>query len=201
MKLEKYMGCSQAARKLIKSDLVLKNAKIVNVFTDRVEEGNVAVKNGMIVGIGNYEGEEEIDLKGQYLTSGFIDAHLHLESTMVNPQVLISQAAQRGTTTFIVDPHEAANVSGCDGIDYLLDQTKNSPAHVYAMIASCVPSTEVDDNGCRLTARDMEKYLHNRRVLGLGEVMDFKAVIDGDPSMNAKLELHMSTSCGSGPWA
>ena len=168
MKLEKYIGCSQAARKLIKSDLVLKNAKIVNVFTDRVEEGNVAVKNGMIVGIGDYEGEEEIDL---------------------NPQVLISQAAQRGTTTFIVDPHEAANVSGCDGIDYLLDQTKNSPAHVYAMIASCVPSTEVDDNGCRLTARDMEKYLHNRRVLGLGEVMDYKAVIDGDPSMNAKLEL------------
>ena len=189
MKLEKYIGCSQAARKLIKSDLVLKNAKIVNVFTDRVEEGNVAVKNGMIVGIGDYEGEEEIDLKGQYLTSGFINAHLHLESTMVNPQVLISQAAQRGTTTFIVDPHEAANVSGCDGIDYLLDQTKNSPAHVYAMIASCVPSSEVDDNGYRLTARDMEKYLHNRRVLGLGEVMDYKAVIDGDPSMNAKLEL------------
>ncbi len=189
MKLEKYTGCSQAARKLIKADLVLKNAKIVNVFTDRVEEGNVAIKNGMIVGIGDYEGEEEIDLEGKYLTSGFIDAHLHLESTMVNPQVLISQAAQHGTTTFIVDPHEAANVSGRDGIDYILEQTKNSPAHVYVMVASCVPSTEFDDNGCRLTAREMEPYIHNRRVLGLGEVMDTMAVINGDPEMNAKLEL------------
>ncbi len=189
MKLEKYNGCSQAARKLIKSDLVLKNAKVVNVFTDRVEEGNIAIKNGMIVGIGDYQGEEEIDLKGQYVTSGFIDAHLHLESTMVNPQVLISQAAQHGTTTFIVDPHEAANVSGRDGIDYILEQTKNSPAHVYVMIASCVPATEIDDNGFRLTAKDMEPYIHNRRVLGLGEVMDTLAVINGDPGMNEKLEL------------
>ena len=189
MKLEKYLGCSQAARKLIKADLVLKNAKIVNVFTDRVEEGNIAIKNGMIVGIGDYAGEKEIDLEGQYVTSGFIDAHLHLESTMVNPQVLISQAAQHGTTTFIVDPHEAANVSGRDGIDYILDQTKNSPAHVYVMIASCVPSTEIDDNGCRLTAKEMEPYIRNRRVLGLGEVMDDMAVIKGDPEMNAKLEL------------
>ncbi|MDO5702500.1 MAG: adenine deaminase [Lachnospiraceae bacterium] len=189
MKLEKYTGCSRAARKQIKSDLVLKNAKIVNVFTDRVEEGNIAIKNGMIVGIGDYEGEEEIDVCGQYVTSGFIDAHLHLESTMVNPQVLITQAARHGTTTFIVDPHEAANVSGCDGIDYILDQTRKSPAHVYCMIASCVPATEIDDNGYRLTARDMEKYIYNRRVLGLGEVMDYKAVIEGDPSMNAKLEL------------
>ncbi|MBQ6384542.1 MAG: adenine deaminase, partial [Lachnospiraceae bacterium] len=198
MKLDKYIGCSQAARKLIKSDLVLKNAKIVNVFTDRVEEGSIAIKNGMIVGISRYNedgacendyaGTEEIDLKGQYVTSGFIDAHLHLESTMVNPQVLIAQAAQHGTTTFIVDPHEAANVSGRDGIDYLLRQTENSPAHVYCMIASCVPATEFDDNGYRLTAREMEPYLTNRRVLGLGEVMDTLAVINGDPEMNAKLE-------------
>ena len=199
MKLDKYIGCSQAARKLIKSDLVLKNAKVVNVFTDRVEEGSIAIKNGMIVGVSQYEkdgscpndyvGEKEIDLGGQYVTSGFIDAHLHLESTMVNPQVLIAQAAQHGTTTFIVDPHEAANVSGRDGIDYILKQTENSPAHVYVMIASCVPATEFDDNGFRLTAREMEEYLHNRRVLGLGEVMDTMAVINGDPEMNAKLEL------------
>lgn len=189
MKLEKYIGCSQAARKLIKADLVLKNAKIVNVFTDRVEEGNVAIKNGMIVGIGDFEGEEEIDLHGQYLTSGFINAHLHLESTMVNPQVLIAEAAQHGTTTFMVDPHEAANVSGTDGIDYLLEQTKNSPAHVYVMMASCVPATSIDDNGFTLTAKEMEPYLSNRRVLGLGEVMDCMAVIGGDPSMNEKLEI------------
>ncbi|MDO4619219.1 MAG: adenine deaminase [Lachnospiraceae bacterium] len=189
MKLEKYVGCSRAAQKLEKADLVLKNAKIVNVFTDRVEEGNVAIKNGMIVGIGDYEGEEEIDLHGQYLTSGFIDAHLHLESTMVNPQVLIAQAAQHGTTTFMVDPHEAANVSGTDGVDYLLDQTSDSPAHVYVMMASCVPATPVDDNGFTLTAEKMAPYLKNRRVLGLGEVMDCYSVIGGDAAMNEKLEL------------
>lgn len=189
MRLEKYIGCSKAARKLIKADLVLKNASIVNVFTDRVEKGNIAIKNGLIVGIGDFEGEEELDVKGQYVTSGFIDAHLHLESTMVNPQELIAQAAKHGTTTFIVDPHEAANVSGRDGIDYILNQTKYSPAHVYVMIASCVPATSLDDNGVRLSARDMEYYLHNRRVLGLGEVMDTQAVINGDPEMNAKFEL------------
>lgn len=190
MKLEKYMGCSRAARRLEKSDLVLKNAKIVNVFTDRVEEGNVAIKNGMIVGIGDeFEGIEEIDLEGQYLTSGFIDAHLHLESTLVNPQVLIARAAMHGTTTFMVDPHEAANVSGTKGVDYILEQTKNSPAHVYVMMASCVPATSIDDSGEILTAKEMEPYLKNRRVLGLGEVMDVKAVIDCEPGMNAKLEL------------
>ena len=189
MELEKYIGCSEASRKRIPADLVLKNASIVNVFTDRVEKGNIAIKNGMIVGIGDYTGLEEIDCRGQYVTSGFINAHLHLESTMVNPQVLIAQAAMHGTTTFIVDPHEAANVSGRDGIDYILDQTRHSPAHVYVMIASCVPATPIDDNGFRLTAREMEPYIHNRRVLGLGEVMDTQSVINGDPEMNAKIQL------------
>lgn len=190
MKLEKYIGCSEAARGLRKADIVLKNCRIVNVFTDRVEEGNIAITNGMIVGIGDdYEGEQEIDLQDQYVTSGFIDAHLHLESTLVNPQVLISKAVRHGTTTFMVDPHEAANVSGTEGIDYLLDQTKNCPAHVYVMIASCVPATAIDDNGFTLTAKEMKKYLNNRRVLGLGEVMDCMAVINGDPAMNEKLEL------------
>ena len=202
MELEKYIACSKASRKLIKADLVLKNASIVNVFTDRVEPGNIAIKNGMIVGIGDgYSGEEELDIHGQYVTSGFINAHLHLESTMVNPQVLIAQAAMHGTTTFIVDPHEAANVSGKDGIDYILEQTKYSPAHVYVMIASCVPATEIDDNGCRLTAREMEAYVRNRRVLGLGEVMDTQAVINGDPEMNAKIQLFDGKiKDGHAPW-
>ena len=189
MELNKYLACSRAARKLVPADLVLRNAKIVNVFTDRVEEGNIAITRGMIVGIGDYQGKEEIDLQGQYVTSGFIDAHLHLESTLVNPQVLISKAEAHGTTTFIVDPHEVANVAGPDGIDYLLSQTESLPAHVYVMIASCVPATPIDDNGYRLTAIEMKKYLSNHRVLGLGEVMDCMSVINGDPYMNEKLEL------------
>lgn len=189
MKRDKYIKCSRAARKLEPADLVLKNAKIVNVFTDRVEEGNIAITNGMIVGIGDFEGIQEIDIGGQYVTSGFIDAHLHLESTLVNPQVLISKAEEHGTTTFIVDPHEVANVAGTDGIDYLLSQTENVPAHVYVMIASCVPATPIDDNGCTLTAGDMIPYLRHKRVLGLGEVMDCASVINGDPWMSEKLEL------------
>lgn len=189
MRLEKYLPCSRAAQKLIKADLLLKNAKIVNVFTDRVEEGNIAITNGIIVGIGDFEAEKVIDLKGMYVTPGFTDAHLHLESTLVNPQELISQAVLHGTTTFIVDPHEAANVSGTDGIDYILEQTRDCPAHVFIMMASCVPATSIEDNGFILTAREMAPYLKNYRVLGLGEVMDCMAVINGDVSMNEKIEL------------
>ncbi|MBR6328796.1 MAG: adenine deaminase [Lachnospiraceae bacterium] len=186
---EKYIACSQAARKLIKADLVLKNASIVNVFTDRVEKGDIAIKDGTVVGIGEYEGEEELDVSGKYVTPGFINAHLHLESTMVNPQVMIAEAAKHGTTTFIVDPHEAANVSGCDGIDYLLDQTENCPANVCFMIASCVPATPIDDNGVKLMAKDMKCYADNPRILGLGEVMDTRSVIDGDLDMYDKFVL------------
>ena len=189
MKLQKYNSCSRAARHLEPADILLKNAKIVNVFTDRVEEGNVAIKEGMIVGIGDYDADQVIDLNGAYLTSGFIDAHLHLESTLVNPQVLISRAAMHGTTTFIVDPHEAANVSGPEGIRYILDQTEDSPAHVYVMMPSCVPATPIDDNGVIMDAQTIKPFLSHRRVLGLGEVMDYISVIQGDPAMNEKLEL------------
>ena len=122
-----------------KADLVLKNLKLVDVFTGEIVESNVAVK----------------DLGGRYLAPGYIDAHLHLESTMVTPNELVCTAAKHGTTTFIVDPHEAANVSGAAGIDYILNQTEKSPANVYVMMPSCVPSTSVDDNGCVFSANDM----------------------------------------------
>ena len=130
------------------ADLVLKNLKLVDVFTGEIVESNVAVKDGLIAGVSRrYRGKKEIDLGGKYLAPGFIDAHLHLESTMVTPNELVSTAARFGTTTFIVDPHEAANVSGAAGIDYILDQTEKSPANVYVMMPSCVPATHVDDNG------------------------------------------------------
>lgn len=190
MEIAKYRRCSQAARGLIKSDLILRNAKIVNVFTNRVEPGSIAIKDGMIVGIGeDFEAEEEIDLQGRYLTSGFINAHLHLESTLINPQHLIVQAAKHGTTTFIVDPHEAANVCGRAGIDYLMKETEGSPAHVCFMIASCVPASPIDDNGATLLAEDMIDYMDDERVLGLGEVMSVPEVINADPDMYAKLLL------------
>lgn len=173
-----------------KADLVLKNARIVDVFTEEIHKADLAVCEGRIAGIGSfYEGKEEIDLGGKYVLPGFIDAHLHLESTMVAPNELVTAAALSGTTTFIVDPHEAANVSGTAGIDYILDQTADSPANVYVMLPSCVPATGFDDNGCTLTAAKMKPYLQNPRVLGLGEVMDAPGVIGADKKMHEKLEL------------
>ena len=172
------------------ADLVLKNLKLVDVFTGEIVESNVAVKDGLIAGVSrSYRGKKEIDLNGQYLAPGFIDAHLHLESTMVTPNELVTAAALRGTTTFIVDPHEAANVSGAAGIDYILKQTEYSPANVYVMMPSCVPATQVDDNGGIFSANDMYPYLGNPRILGLGEVMDDPAVIRGDENMFSKLAL------------
>ena len=189
MELQKYQKCSKVTRGLRKAEFVLKNARIVNVFTREILEGDIAIQDGMIVGIGNYQGEEETDLGGRYVCPGFIDSHLHLESTLVTPGELVRQAAQCGTTTFIVDPHESANVSGTDGIDYILDQTEDAPANVYVMMPSCVPATHVDDNGCILTAGKMKGYLEHPRILGLGEVMDAPSVINGSVAMHEKLQL------------
>jgi adenine deaminase len=184
-----YQRCSGVARGLEKADLVLKNAKIVNVFTEQIIVGDIAIAEGIVAGIGRYAGVKEKDLKGKYVCPGFIDSHLHLESTLVTPAELISKAAGCGTTTFIVDPHESANVSGIAGIDYILNQTENVPANVFVMMPSCVPAAEIDDNGCRLTAELMKPYLKNKRILGLGEVMDCSSVIEGSPEIHDKLQL------------
>lgn len=172
-----------------KAPLVMKNAKIVQVFTNEIIEGDIAIADGMIIGIGQYEGEQELDLQGKYVCPGFIDSHLHLESTLLNPAELILQAGLKGTTTFIVDPHEVANVSGKDGIDYILNETEDVLANVYVMVPSCVPAGPYEDNGCILNAADMAPYKENPRVLGLGEVMDCGAVLSCDEAMVEKLEL------------
>ncbi len=189
MNYNTYKGLSESIRSG-EADLVLKNARIIDVLTGRIVTGSIAVKDGVILGISDgYRGKTETDLNGAYVSPGFMDAHLHLESTMVSPAELIATAGLHGTTTFVVDPHEAANVSGADGIDYILDQTADSEANVYVMMPSCVPATPIDDNGCTFTAEDMKAYLDNDRILGLGEVMDDPAVIYADKSMYDKLEL------------
>lgn len=172
-----------------KASLVFKNAKVVQVFTNEIIEGDIAVSEGTIVGIGEYDGIQEIDLQGKYVCPGFIDSHLHLESTLVNPGELIQQAGLKGTTTFIVDPHEAANVSGKDGIDYILNETEEAQANVYVMVPSCVPAGPYEDNGYILSASEMESYKNNPRILGLGEVMDCGAVIECENQMMKKLSL------------
>ena len=189
MELEVYRRYSQMARGLEKAELVFKNGRVFSSGTGEFIDGDVAVADGIVIGVGTYEGETEIDLDGKVICPGFIDSHLHLESTLVTPGELVRQAAQCGTTTFIVDPHESANVSGTDGIDYILDQTEDAPANVYVMMPSCVPATHVDDNGCLLTAGKMKGYLDHPRILGLGEVMDAPSVINGSIAMHEKLHL------------
>ena len=189
MDYNKYSDLSKMARKEKKAEKVFKNGKIFNVFTEEIVEGDIAISGGLIVGIGKYSGLEEIDLTGKYVVPGFVDSHLHLESTMVEPKEFLKEAVRSGTVTFIVDPHEAANVSGKDGIDYILNQTEKVPGNVFVMLPSCVPATSFEDSGFILHAEDMGRYLENSRVLGLAEVMDTRAVITADDSMMKKLRL------------
>lgn len=190
MEQDIYKALSDTALRKRPADLVLKSAGLVDVFTAEIREADIAVTDGFVAAAEKgYEGKITEDLNGQYVLPGFIDAHLHLESTMVSPNELVTEAARHGTTTFIVDPHEAANVCGAAGIDYILDQTEDSPANVYVMMPSCVPSTSFDDNGATFTADMMKPYLENPRVLGLGEVMDDAGVIRGDPDLCAKMAL------------
>ena len=179
----------EAALSKIPADVVFKNGKIVNVFTGEIEQGDVAVTDGIIVGIGQYSGEREIDLEGGYLCPGLVDSHLHLESSMVRPAEVVSAAALCGTTTFIADPHEAANVAGADGVDYMLKSTEGLMADVYFMLPSCVPALPFEQNGAVFTAEEMQKFIGNSRILGLGEVMDLPAVLGADEQMYKKLAL------------
>lgn len=169
--------------------LVVKNAKIVNVFTEEIITGDVAMRDGIILGIGSYSGRQEIDAKGAYLVPGLIDAHVHIESSMAHPSRFADTVLQQGTTTVIADPHEIANVCGTDGIQYMLEQTEWLPLSVFFMLPSCVPCTAFETSGAKITAKDMEQFLHHPRVTGLGEVMDYVATTTGDGEMLDKLIL------------
>lgn len=168
---------------------VIKNANIVNVFTGEIQHGDVAIRDGIILGIGTYSGREEYDAEGRYLCPGLIDSHVHIESSMAHPSRFASLILQQGTTAIIADPHEIANVCGTDGIQYMLDQTEWLPLSVFMMLPSCVPCTAFETSGAKLTAKDMEQFLEHPRVLGLGEVMDYVAAVSGEGEMLDKLEL------------
>lgn len=179
----------KCSRGIEKADLVLKGGNIINVFSNEIIVGDIAIKDGIIVGVGTYSGIKEIDVTGKYISPGFIDSHLHLESTMVMPNQLIYHASKYGTTTFIIDPHEAANVCGTEGIDFILEFTRDSMANVYVMVPSCVPATDFEDNGFLLNADNMTKYIDNQRILGLGEVMNVDSVLACNLEMMNKLNL------------
>lgn len=170
-------------------DLVLKNCKIVNVFTHEIHEDDIAIDSGKIIGFGPYEAKRIIDLQGKYVAPGLVDSHMHLESTLVTPQRLSEISLANGTTTIIADPHEIANVCGVDGIDYLIESSKNIPLNIFFMIPSCVPATAFEDAGASIENKDIEKLLKKDLVLGLGELMDYPNVINGNESMLKKMDL------------
>ncbi|MGO1043645.1 adenine deaminase [Clostridioides difficile] len=172
-----------------KADIVLKNGTIINVFTEELIVGDIAIVDDTIVGIGEYSGKVEIDCSGKYLSPGFIDAHMHIESTMVMPIELSKKLLKSGTTTVIADPHELVNVKGASAIDFLLESTEEIPLNVHIMIPSSVPATRFETNGIGdFSAKDMNDYINNPRILGLGEVMCFNDVISAEEEILDKLE-------------
>lgn len=170
-----------------KADLVLKNAAFVNVFSGELSHGDIAVAEGLIVGIGDYEGVEEVDMSGLVVCPGFLDAHIHLESALVSPKEFARAVLPHGTTTVITDPHEITNVMGTDGIDYMLEATEGLPLDVHFMIPSCVPATPMDEAGARLDYRAIDSFFEHPRVLGLAEMMNYPGVIGGDEETVAKI--------------
>jgi adenine deaminase len=173
----------------IKAPLVIKNAFIINVFTQCIEKNDIAINEDKIVGIGNYEGEQELDCTGLYVSPGFIDAHVHVESSMVTPEVFSQLLIKRGVTTAVADPHEIANVLGTKGIEFMIENSKKSVIDILFMLPSCVPATEFEDNGAVLGAEELAQFIDHGKVLGLGEVMDISAVVNGRENMLKKLEL------------
>ena len=170
-----------------KADLVLKNAKYLNVFSNEFLCGDIAVANGLIAGVGKYDGKTEIDVSGKLVLPGFIDAHIHLESSMVTPAEFAKAVVAHGTTTVITDPHEITNVMGIDGVEYMIQASQNLPIDVHFMMPSCVPATEIDESGAQLDCKDIDLYLDNKKVLGLAEMMNYVGVINGDKNVLSKI--------------
>lgn len=170
-----------------KADLVLKNAKYLNVFSNEFLCGDIAVANGLIAGVGKYDGKTEIDVSGKLVLPGFIDAHIHLESSMVTPAEFAKAVVAHGTTTVITDPHEITNVMGIDGVEYMIQASQNLPIDVHFMMPSCVPATEIGESGAELDCKDIDLYLDNKKVLGLAEMMNYVGVINGDKNVLSKI--------------
>ena len=182
-------GFIDKARGQVPVEMVFKNANIINVFTGEIIKGDLAIDNGLIVGIGNYRGKTEIDMEGKYLSPGFIDSHVHIESSMASPSQFARLIVPRGVTTIIADPHEIANVKGLEGIEYIINDSKDIPLDVHIMLPSCVPSTDFENSGAVLEAEELKSLIDNESVLGLGEMMNYPGVINGDHKVLDKLIL------------
>ncbi|WP_238985111.1 adenine deaminase [Bacillus kwashiorkori] len=169
------------------ADVVIKGGKIVDVFNLEVITGDIAIADGMIVGIGDFQGKHVIDAAGQYIAPGFIDGHVHIESTMATPKEFSKVVLPHGVTTVVADPHEIANVSGTDGIQFMIDESEGLDLDVRIMLPSCVPATTFENAGAVLNNNELKPFYHHSRVLGLAEVMDFPSVKNSEPNMIEKM--------------
>ena len=186
-KLLKKQKVIEAASGRKKADLVLKNATFVNVFSNELNTCDIACANGLIVGLGQYDGEVEYDMTGKIVCPGFVDAHIHLESSLVSPKEFVRATLPHGTTTVITDPHEITNVMGTDGIDYMFQATEGLPIDVRFMLPSCVPATPMDESGANLDYRAIDSFYDYPRVQGLAEMMNSYGVIHNDAEVVSKI--------------
>ncbi|RJX26699.1 MAG: adenine deaminase [Acholeplasma sp.] len=184
-----YKTMMDQARGLTKAELVFKNASVVNVYSGAIDYVDVAISQGIILGTGTYHGLKEIDLKGKFLSPGFIDSHVHIESSMLTPREFAKVIVPKGTTTIIADPHEITNVLGLRAIEYMLHASENIPLDVYFMLPSSVPATSFEHSGASLNALEIASYKNHPRILGLGEVMDYPAVLNGDLEIHQKIDV------------
>lgn len=190
-----YKNLIAAAGQEVAADLVIKNGKIVDVFNLQIIDGDVAITDGIIVGIGRYyRGNTVINANGRYICPSFIDSHIHIESSMTTPRQFAQIVIPHGITTVITDPHEIANVCGKAGIQFILDDSEHLPLDVKVMLPSCVPATPFETSGASLHAKDLKSFYDHPRVIGLAEIMDFPSVKSAAPEMIAK--LHDATQHG-----
>ncbi len=179
-----------AARREIPADLVLKEGRVVNVFSGEIQERDVALYDGVVVGLGRaYQGKEQIQVKGKWIIPGLIDAHLHIESSMLLPSRLAAALLPHGTTTIVADPHEIGNVMGIEGIKFMLEESASVPLDIFFMAPSCVPATHLETAGARLEVSELAELKNETRILGLAEMMNFPGVLMGTPEVLQKLAL------------
>ena len=185
--LKKQRIIRVAAGRREPADLVLKNATFVNVFSNELSTMDIAVAEGLIVGMGSYQGRSEVDCTGKIVLPGFLDAHIHLESSLVSPTEFVKAVLPHGTTTVVTDPHEIANVMGTDGIEYMLQATEDLPVDMRFMLPSCVPATPLDESGANLDYRAIDSFYDHPRVQGLAEMMNYVGVVNGDGQVVEKI--------------
>ena len=180
----------KVAKGIKKADIVIKNARIINVFNNTISQKDVAIYNGIIAGIAdNYKGVEEIDLNGKYLSPAFIDGHVHIESSMCLPKEFAKAVVPEGTVAVIADPHEISNVFGLHGISFMREACKNLPLQVYMMLPSCVPATQFETSGFDLASYDLSFLIDSPEILGIAEMMNYPGVIECNKEVMSKLRL------------